>query len=359
MASEKPFATEAEMCAAFLALVGPDWTSYAETAGWDILLVRNADGFQVGIQAKLRLNGHVLAQAVEQYHDRCGPDCRAVLVPAGADGALSTVAEFCGITVITISPKTHYYVRERFSPELPTKTGRVWWGEHWFEAGPLKRCPLPEYVPDVTAGAPAPIQLTDWKVKALKVAALLELTGYVTRADFKALNLDIRRWIVWGAHWLKPVSGSETDAIGMPAFAADYALPDFQKQHPDVFAKVLADAPKWGPRVRPGWEPKVVAPQQTILTPVTYLALQQQLITASPTHCRALLDLERGAALPAEHADADLGAMVDQVPVIAKAVANREATVRYFLGAAIAAGLLGFAAPADGSHGAPNQGVAA
>ncbi|WP_454021283.1 SNF2-related protein [Azospirillum sp. Marseille-Q6669] len=80
--------------------------------------------------------------------------------------------------------------------------------------------------------------------------------------------------------------------------------------------------------------------QTATISPTFYLALQQQLITASPSHCRALLDLERGAVLTAEHADTDLGAMSEQVPVIAKAVANRETTVRYFVGAALAAGLL-------------------
>jgi hypothetical protein len=50
--------------------------------------------------------------------------------------------------------------------------------------------PLPSYAPDVIAGAFAPVRLTPWKIKALKIAAPIELR---TRADFKHLGLDPRR----------------------------------------------------------------------------------------------------------------------------------------------------------------------
>jgi hypothetical protein len=50
--------------------------------------VRNADGFQVGIQAKLKFNIDVINQALERYGTWNvageGPDCRAVLVPDDA-----------------------------------------------------------------------------------------------------------------------------------------------------------------------------------------------------------------------------------------------------------------------------------
>lgn len=56
----KMFKTEADLCAAFIASIDSRWTPYAETAGWDILLVRHADGFQIGIQAKQKMNTEVV-----------------------------------------------------------------------------------------------------------------------------------------------------------------------------------------------------------------------------------------------------------------------------------------------------------
>ncbi len=69
--SKHPFKTEAELCAAFIeyAQRGEAWTAYAETCGWDILLVRKADGFQIGIQAKLNYNMKVLSQCLETWHN--------------------------------------------------------------------------------------------------------------------------------------------------------------------------------------------------------------------------------------------------------------------------------------------------
>ena len=214
----KPFATEADLCAAFIVALPAAWTSYAETAGWDILLVRKPDGFQVGIQAKLRLNAEVFAQALEDHHDVKwrGPDCRAILVPwADCTLGLGCFSPYCGITIIrmpsqlTAGPARG--VRRRvfgsFEPDLP-KHDQDWSTErHWFEMAPLERCRLPEYVPDVPAGARAPLQLTEWKIKALKIAVLLEDRGFVTRADFAHLDIDHRRWLA--AAW------SEFDRVGL------------------------------------------------------------------------------------------------------------------------------------------------
>ena len=98
------FATEAELCAAFIAALPKEWTAYPETGGFDILLSRNADGFQIGVEAKLRLNAKVICQAAEEvgysYVDRPGPDCRAVLIPDGVSLDLAGLCPLIGITVI-------------------------------------------------------------------------------------------------------------------------------------------------------------------------------------------------------------------------------------------------------------------
>ena len=57
------FKTETELCNGFISCLPQDWTAYAETAGWDILLA-NKDGTQIGVQAKLRFNMAVLEQAI-------------------------------------------------------------------------------------------------------------------------------------------------------------------------------------------------------------------------------------------------------------------------------------------------------
>lgn len=226
------FTRESDLCAAFIAAIG-DWTAYAETAGWDVLLVRE-DGFQIGVQAKLRLNTVVVAQALEErwYVDRRGPDCRAVLVPDdGVVAGMVTICSHLGITVITMG-------RRGFSPQLPS--GRSWTDKQWHEFCPTQRCRLPAYVPEhQLAGRAAPLQLTDWKIKAIKLAIILERTGSVSRQDFKHLGLDHRRWVTPGAEWLQVEAG---------AYIAGPRIPKFKSQHPKVYAKIESEYEQWRPR---------------------------------------------------------------------------------------------------------------
>jgi hypothetical protein len=237
------FATEAELCAAFIAALPEGWTAYAETAGHDILLVRAADGFQIGIQAKLKFNAHVLSQTIDDSYaaaDRPGPDCRAVLVPSGeVQRYLSHIAQHCGVTVLTVKPgelKSKW--EKRFAPSLPEiGTSLAWSAERdWHEMAPSKRHKLPAYVPDVAAGAPAPLQLTDWKIKAIKIAVLLDVRGYAARSDFSHLHLDHRRWLGPENLWLVVEDGKLVKGPRMP---------DFKAQHPKVYAQIKAEAATW------------------------------------------------------------------------------------------------------------------
>lgn len=235
-----PFATEAELCAAFIEHACRDgqWTAYPECAGWDVLMVRKADGFQVGVQAKMAFNLKVLAQSVETYHGwrDAGPDVRAVLVPSTPDGA-ADICEALGLALI------RYYGRlgrHHFQPDLPRQRPHYWPDTAWPEWHPSRRLVLPEYVPDVPAGVAAPVQLTDWKIKALKLVALLQHRGHVTRADLKALGLDARRWTTPGVGYLQGQEGG--------IFVASDRLPDFAGQHPTVYAQILADISPVEPR---------------------------------------------------------------------------------------------------------------
>src|SRR6185369_17238090 len=93
------FATEADLCSAFMAWARTNrLTCYPETCGWDILLVDDM-GIQTGVQAKLRLSGHVIAQASPDLYDHkeVGPTYRALLVPE--IGELHFVAARLGLIV--------------------------------------------------------------------------------------------------------------------------------------------------------------------------------------------------------------------------------------------------------------------
>ncbi len=242
------WASEAQMCAEFIKAVANNrnngtWTVYPETGGWDILLVRE-DGVQVGIEAKLRLNDTVIMQALvgdgHWYED--GPDFRAVLVPSGKTGneLCRRIAAYTGITVITIElPSNEGFSRRprmvsRFWPNLPYRTAYIDTDTDWFPWLPTRRLKLPEYVPDGEAGRPSPLQMTPWKVRAMKVVAILEAEGAVSRADFKHLQIDIRRWIAAG--WLMPAEAG---------YIRTQACPRFESHHPRAYAEIKADIEKW------------------------------------------------------------------------------------------------------------------
>ncbi len=231
--SEIKFGNEAALCAAFNDWArSKGWIPYAETAGWDVLLV-GADGTQIGVQAKQRFNIKVLTQTIPdrwqiEWQEE-GPDFRTILLPkrdADADN-------ICGALGITVFYPVDSWKRVEFGPDIGERGAYY---DHWHWWSPLKRCSLPEYVPDVVAGASGPVQLTKWKVAALKICALLELRGHVTRADFKRIGIDHRRW-VGPEGWLELKDG---------AYVRGERL-HFERQHPDVYRQVLADVRKeWG-----------------------------------------------------------------------------------------------------------------
>lgn len=252
------FEKETDLCAAFIKVLPDDWQAYQEWGGFDILLVRKADGFQIGIEAKLRLNAKVIGQAAERigpwYSRQSGPDCRAVLVPWGAGEDLIHVCNLLGITVIKVfhpddKDEWHWEKAYGFRPELPKINGYdACIGHEWFEIFPDNRVDIPDHVPDVRAGDKSPIMLTPWKINAIKIAVLLDRTGYVTRTDFKELRLSMSRWCQGGLlAWLQP--GPERGK-----WQKGKKLPDFKSQHPVNYEQISAEFDNWNPR-------KAAAPQ--------------------------------------------------------------------------------------------------
>lgn len=245
MKREPPFKSEAEMCAAFIewAKRFPEWTPYPETCDWDILMV-HADGTQIGIQAKLKLNLAVIAQAIEQggwYPRRIGPDFRAVLVPEGH--SLAFLCNAIGITVIDGYCDRYATGKAsvpKFTPSLNDRDD----DREWHYVNPARRHELPRYVPaDVPAGVPSPSPLTRWKIAALEIVAMLEIHGRVTREDFKIAGIDHRRWTQpgWSSAWLDPVPGVPGAWQWNESKRSELA---FAAQHPIVYPQVLADIRK-------------------------------------------------------------------------------------------------------------------
>lgn len=249
MAKEPTFSSEAELVAAFCSVVeahnaNPNrsagaWAIYHETADWDVLLVAE-DGYQLGVEAKLSLNAKVLEQSLPgRYAESHGPDFRAVLVPADSlQQHVALLAEHLGITVIALAKG--WEGRFDCSPRNLPDEGARWNDGRWHSWLPSKRCALPDYLPDVHGGKSAPVKLTDWKVRAIKLVVLLERRGVVTRADMRALGLSESRWTAAYHGFLAadPLKGG---------YVRCDRTPDFRAQHPANCAQIEADFDIWAP----------------------------------------------------------------------------------------------------------------
>lgn len=263
--------SEAALCDAFIRSVPAEWIVYPETCGWDIVLVHREGGFQIGVEAKLKLNAKVLVQAMEPRRDQSGPDFRAVLV-GGVVAENAQIAARLGLTVI--APKSREYWAwpkarrgngqwdyhrfnfaygpplPKFHPDLPEvdRTVRLdaedWYHrEDWHDFAPMSRLALPEYVPEVKAGVPSPIVLSNWKIAAMRVCIWVEKNTTITRAQFKDLKIDPSRWM--NGYWLAPTSLRGVWKAG-PSFPAAA----FRREHPNIFAKIEADFPEWSKKVK-------------------------------------------------------------------------------------------------------------
>jgi hypothetical protein len=252
------FEKETDLCASFLRFLdahnktvtqsqNPNydahvWIPYPETAGWDILLVSRNDGTQIGIEAKLKLNVAVLLQCLPDNYlidGSSGPDYRAILVPGDASqNGIGAISARLGITTIRYRGPTNFYKSGHSEPELPRQGPPAYDLASWTNWLPHQRCKLPEYVPDVIAGDAAPVQLTEWKIQALKLQAILSERA-LTRNDFKALKVSPTRWL---GFWL-----DQTDS----GWVRSNRMPDFAGQHPTIYQQVLADREKWMPSQLP------------------------------------------------------------------------------------------------------------
>jgi hypothetical protein len=242
------FPTEAALCDLFVRDVQEmgGWTIYPETAGFDLLLVRDSTGHQLGVEAKLALNAKVADQIIPCLtpwsYEAEGPDFRAVIVPfvGEASEGIAKMLRILGVQVW--SPDTRWSGRLRFSfgrysqddaRACDSTAGPLnEWDQAWHDWNPTARCRLPSIVPQVRAGVPAPTQLTPWKIGALRVIADLELDGFTTAKGVRCCGVDPRRFCAADG-WLEPIGGGKWQRGKLPAF---------EQQHPEAYAQVLSEA---------------------------------------------------------------------------------------------------------------------
>lgn len=199
-AKTEPFASEAALCELLREVAtSMGWVFYPETGGWDAILVL-PDETQIGIQAKLRANVDVLAQALIPLR-RVGPDVHAVLVPT-CSIAFRDVADGLGVLVIDGSSLR--------------ATSRMieWAGAGYLEAVVRRaprsvhlpgRCWLPPFVPTGPAGVPAPRSVSPWRVAAAKLCAAIREGLEPTNAEIAAYGMSASTW----KRWLDPVPGTK------------------------------------------------------------------------------------------------------------------------------------------------------
>jgi hypothetical protein len=260
------FPTEAALCDCFiesLRAIG-GWTIYPETAGFDILAVYDTTGHQLGVEAKLALNAKVADQILPEHYmgfhgnSVAGPDFRAVIVPCVTESSAG-IEKMLGILGVQVwSPdedncwrdgslirnfnfvrafgrhnhtNVHGQVIQVDRRAYDTGDGPLMaWDMAWHDWNPPRRCELPEIVPQVRAGVPAPLQLTPWKIGALKVMAELEVDGFVTAKSVRDCGVDARRFCASDG-WLESLGNGRWSRGSIPAF---------DQQHPEAYAEILA-----------------------------------------------------------------------------------------------------------------------
>lgn len=212
------YRTEAELCEDVIAWArAGECAVYPETEGWDILLVIPG-GEQIGIQAKLKPNLHVIEQTLRGMVGNRGPDIVAAAVPI-YDSSFRRVTEELGIMTIEgslISPRGH----QTFASWIRRAKRRA----------TTERCWVPEVEINLPAGVPSPRMLTPWKFGAAKLCARLRAGEALTRKDFAEHGIRIDTWVA--RDWIRRVG--KTTPARYELCEARTALPD--RDFPEIVA---------------------------------------------------------------------------------------------------------------------------
>lgn len=251
--------SEADLCAFFMREVGEElegWVCHPETGGFDIVMA-HVDGRQIGVEAKLQLNAKVADQILPsessyRYLER-GPDHRLVIVRSitEANAGIARMLTLLGVRVI--SPRLSFSSKD--SKEIPKfqlryELGRdedvrepdkhhgfnhAYYGHShmaMFDWNPAKRIELPEIPSTAAAGVPGPVQMTPWKMGAMRVLARLRAQGYISTKQIAAEGVSpsiwTQSWLVRGeirGQWLEGPKMTKID-----------------QQHPELYALALTRA---------------------------------------------------------------------------------------------------------------------
>lgn len=197
------YKTENELCNVLIEYASKnDWIVYPETSNFDILLVKN--GYQIGIQAKLKDNIEVLYQAIDYRtrHFNSGPNIRAVLVPQASTEFL-IIAKLLKIFVIEALNQKYnrwpfYTSKTILEKKINIDLNNI---PNYLERSPKKLCWIPEVQVITPAGVKSPKSITLWKIEAVKLCILLDKNSFLTRDDFKNAKISdtiwkIKKWIV-------------------------------------------------------------------------------------------------------------------------------------------------------------------
>lgn len=248
---------EADLCAAFMREFNEldGWTCYPETGGFDIV-VAHSDGRQIGVEAKLQLNAKVADQILpsDGWHRyrAAGPDYRLVIVRgmSEASAGIAKLLEQAGVLVWAphvgqrrkggqgweFEAHADFGIRDKVrmadTPAVPAVHGHGHFGVAWFDWNPAERLVLPEVPPSLPAGVPAPIQMTPWKMGAIRVLARLRAQGHITAKEILSEGISpsmwTQRWLGRGAVRGQWIETAQT--------------PKFDEQHPELFAPAFARA---------------------------------------------------------------------------------------------------------------------
>lgn len=175
---KRAYATEGALCDAFQAEAeSRGWDVYAETHDWDLLMVRRKDGFQVGVEAKLRASLELVEQVLRRVRGcrnrGVGPSSVAVLLPRHNSHVFYVMEEARCYVTVTSPRDISCLDRDDWMRTLPT----------------VRPYELPDFKPAFGGGRPSPLRLSKWRIAALRLHRKIHVAPMLS-PEIKALGLN-------------------------------------------------------------------------------------------------------------------------------------------------------------------------